>query len=255
MVHLISECIHLILSTNNSSDGSSVGSLTFVSQASTTQKMAAYIQCTTVGSSGTYVGGDLNFATASNTASSPTAKMSITSVGNVGIGVLNPTASVEMNATSSKPIISGQATDGSLTLQRMNGTRVAPTAIITNNYLGVLGYKGQYDSTVGHVIQGAGIAAIASGNWSSTTVHPTLLSFTVSPSSGAEFEAMRLHPDGNLSIGNSTSSEKLSITGNIKVTGGVYLGVNSAFVGTNAALALTNLMYIDPAGNVFPGTG
>jgi uncharacterized membrane protein len=151
--------------------------------------------------------------------------------GNVGIGVTDPTASVEINASGSKPIISGQATDGSLSLQRMNGTRVSPTVIVTNNYLGVLQFKGQYSTTVGQVVTGAGIAAIASGPWSSATVHPTLLSFTVSPASGAEFEAMRIHPDGNLSIGNSTSSEKLSVTGNIKVTGNINNKIDSINTG------------------------
>jgi len=98
-------------------------------------------------------------------------------------------------------------------MARARGTHASPTAIQSADFLGEVGFFGQFNSTIGSVGAGATIRGIAMGTFSATSYPTDLLFFTTASGSTALTENMRLTSTGRLGIGTTTPTKKLDIVG------------------------------------------
>lgn len=154
---------------------------------------------------------------------------------------------------------------------KANGTEAVPTATIGNQILFAMSGRG-HDGT-SFVLATKGRFSINSAeNWT-PTAQGTYLQFLTTPKLGTTvFERMRIHDDGNVSIGNTTSTAKLSVTGNITAsttiiatgnmsaanlsgtnTGDVTLGAVGSTPNANAASLTGQALTLQPADASFPG--
>jgi hypothetical protein len=72
-----------------------------------------------------------------------------------------------------------------LSLRRINGTVAAPTKVVNSNVISQIFSAGQYDTTVGHVKNGASITALATADWTATNVGGAKLVFQTLPDASA----------------------------------------------------------------------
>ena len=126
--------------------------------------------------------------------------MRITSTGNVGIGTTGPSAKLHVDAGTAEFKVQDAFNGG------FNGAQITGT----NAALGFIG--GNLDEYI--------LTALNDG------------SFRVYNPGGAGY-ALTLTNTGLLGIGTTSPSEKLDIVGNIKATGGVYVGGSNSFLWNN----------------------
>ena len=105
----------------------------------------------------------------------------------------------------------GTAVSPILFMARARGTHASPTAVQSADFLGEVGFYGQFNSTIGSVGAGATIRAIAMGTFSATSYPTDLLFFTTASGSTALTENMRLTSTGRLGIGTTNPTAKLHI--------------------------------------------
>lgn len=97
--------------------------------------------------------------------------------------------------------------------------RVTPSLnVLSGDALGTLSFAGQWPPISAGAVT-CQVRAVVDGTPSATS-YPTRLDVLVTPT-GATLSVlgMRLTPEGNLLLGNTTGTERLSVTGNIQLTG------------------------------------
>lgn len=154
---------------------------------------------------------------------------------------------------------------------KANGTEAAPTAVIANQILFAMSGRG-HDGTSFVLATKGRFSVNSAENWT-PTAQGTYLQFLTTPKLGTTaFERMRIFDDGNVSIGNTASTAKLSITGNITAsttitatgnmsaanlsgtnTGDVTLAAVGAVPNANAATLAGQVLNLQPADTSFPG--
>ena len=154
---------------------------------------------------------------------------------------------------------------------KANGTEAAPTAVIANQILFAMSGRG-HDGTSFVLATKGRFSVNSAENWT-PTAQGTYLQFLTTPKLGTTaFERMRIFDDGNVSIGNTASTAKLSITGNITAsttitatgnmsaanlsgtnTGDVTLAAVGAIPNANAATLAGQVLNLQPADTSFPG--
>ena len=158
-------------------------------------------------------GGHLYFGTGGSANSASTERMRIAASGNVGIGTNSPQATIQVKNTSDNATLS--SVSSSLTLNHQSGTYT------NNNYYNVLGFsKANSNGTT----LGASIAPVMDGIGQTSA-----LTFGVANGGGSVAEAMRIDSGGNVGIGETNPSEKLDVSGNVKLTGQFFQSMPADF--------------------------
>lgn len=99
---------------------------------------------------------------------------------------------------------------------RANGTEAAPTAVTVDQVMNAITARG-HDGTSFIAASKGRISIQAAETWSLVPpANGTYMTFSTTPKLSTSLtERMRIFDDGNISIGNTTSSAKLSVTGTI----------------------------------------
>lgn len=154
---------------------------------------------------------------------------------------------------------------------KANGTEASPTATIADQLLFAMAGRG-HDGT-NFVLATKGRFSINAAEIWTPTANGTYLQFLTTPKlTTGVLERMRIFDDGNVSIGNTASTAKLSVTGNITAsttiiatgnmsaanlsgtnTGDITLAAVGAVPNANAASLSGQILTIQPASTSFPG--
>jgi hypothetical protein len=196
-----------------------LGSIAFDGvNSSSAAALAAYIKVIQNGAAGaTFVPADMLFYTGTNAAGAAE-RMRITTAGRVGIGVTDPSVALVINGYAKTFYAGGES---GFAIDRVNGTRAAPTTLVATNIIGNVGFAGQYDSTVGHLQTGAYISAVAMGTWASLTNAPTDLIFYTASTTEAPTERLRLTSTGKIGIGCTAPASVFEIRDGLTTVGSV----------------------------------
>jgi hypothetical protein len=167
----------------------------------------------------------MTFSTATDTATSVlTKKVTILPNGNTGFGHTDPTTIIEAKGYITA---SNNATECGHAMNRVNGTRAAPTPLVATNVIGNVGWGGQYDTTVGHLNTGAYISVIATGAWSSLTNSPADVLFYTASTTEGPTERTRLTSTGKSGFGVSAPTAFIHIKAGSAVAGTSPLKLSS----------------------------
>jgi hypothetical protein len=89
-------------------------------------------------------------------------------------------------------------------LARANGTMASPTKLVTNNNLGLLGFRG-YDASPAWSGNQAAINAVAAEDWNDATHRGTNITISTTPSaSGTLTQAVEIFASGGMAVGTTT---------------------------------------------------
>lgn len=170
-------------------------------------------------------GGDVNtgiFSAAADEigiATNGTERVRIDSTGKVGIGTTSPADALEVATTSFFPQYwsgypGASAGGANLVIRRSRGATVGANTILQNgDIVGSLGFQGANGTTF---TQCATIGASIDGTPGASNDMPGRLEFyTTADGSGSPTERMRIHENGNITIGSTTkpSGTRFSATG------------------------------------------
>lgn len=100
---------------------------------------------------------------------------------------------------------------GGVNFKTSRGSQASPAAVLNGDYLGTVNMWGQYDTTYDHFGSAATIAAIASGNFSSSSYATDLAFFTTDSGSTSETERMRITSAGLVGIGTASTDFGLDV--------------------------------------------
>ena len=107
-------------------------------------------------------------------------------------------------------------------LQRNRGSVFGPSAILSGDILGDYAWSGFITNTIQPTL--AVLRASVDGVVSSTSAPTRLQAFVTPPGSITPALAFTVTPLGNLLVGNTTGTEKVDVTGNIKASGQLIAG-------------------------------
>jgi hypothetical protein len=114
---------------------------------------------------------------------------------------------------STRFVVECVATSAQFVARRANGSSTARTALLAGDniyYFTGFGHDGSADGTAG----AGGVAMSANENWNSTS-HGTYVAFyTVQNGTIGQAEKARVDNAGNLLVGNTTGTDKLTVSGN-----------------------------------------
>lgn len=116
----------------------------------------------------------------------------------------------------------------------------ANVAMANTDRIGAIEFWGQYDGTVGHLVQGASIKAVASAAYAGLTNAPTDLVFSTTNTTAALTERMRIDNAGKVGIGNTPTNASFLELGTINTAADAY-GTANTFIHTTTedAIVLT----------------
>lgn len=131
---------------------------------------------------------------------------------NVGIGTSAPTSILDIFATTNGAIRATRnetsATSQFLTLRKSNGAVSAPSVVVTNDGIATISMQG-YDGAA--YVAAATIKTEMEGNASATSMPGRLVFSTTATGSVTVTEKMRIDNAGNVGIGTSSPTNKLSV--------------------------------------------
>ena len=167
----------------------------------------------------------------------PAERMRITSAGNVGIGTVGPTE--RLSVVGNVAVTGGISATGNV--NSGNGTGFVQSHINGNGYDLLLGASG------------GGIFGFVSGTISTVfntkSVPLGVLTIAAQPLifGTTSLERVRITPAGNVGVGTTTPTERLSVVGNVAVTGGISA--------TGTVDLSNNAIRTDASGNTSIGAG
>ncbi len=192
--------------------------------------------------------GKLTFGTYNGT--TYTERMRLTASGSLGVGTSTPLSKLTVTNNTSTPLSTSVNANSHLLhvlgseglsarilidtyasgtvvgypmlqLRSSQGTAASPAPTISGDSIGSVRFTGNAavsGSYSGYF--GAGIDAFSVGTWSTATgSQPTYMAFSTAGGGSGISERMRLDQYGNLGIANTSPTEKLDVTGNIKFSG------------------------------------
>jgi hypothetical protein len=167
-------------------------------------------------SSNAFVGSALEFtrSTAIGGTTFSTPSMLLDSSGNLLVGATAPYTAA-FTGISVQGLTSGTG-NLSLGLNKAGTSQILSGDVLGNIYF----YGVDNDITAGNNNIGARIASIATTNWTTdgTTSNAALVFYTHGTTSGAPEERARIDSSGNLLVGTTTSSQKLTVAGALALT-------------------------------------
>lgn len=164
-------------------------------------------------------GSNMSFWTTPNNTLTSLQRMMITNAGKIGIGTDSPGYNLE--------IIQDTPSDDGVGLKRFGGdapsyfgigargTLGSPTASLTGDVLGRFGGRGH--SGTGFTTTRGRIEFVTNENWSSTANGTDIKFFTTQPTTTAATEKMIINGNGNVGIGTSAPTSKLTVNGDYAV--------------------------------------
>jgi hypothetical protein len=145
--------------------------------------------------------------------------MRLQSSGQLTIGSTVAGGKLDVHQTSSNDVMRlvNYGNPNSILIRRTQGTQITPTATTaTNTALGRFDFEG-YNGT--GFTPAARIEAMTDAVGGTSTDMPGRLTFSTTPdASGTMIERLRITNSGNIGIATTTPSEKLDVSGNVKLT-------------------------------------
>jgi hypothetical protein len=127
------------------------------------------------------------------------------------------------------------AARNAINFRQARGSLATPSTVQTDDFLGSILWAGYQDAYYSKL----SIDGIVDGAVTSSTI-PTALVFRTSATSATRAETMRLSSAGNFLLGNTTGTDKLTVTGNLNLnTAGNKLKIAT---GTNASVGVSSAM-------------
>jgi len=150
---------------------------------------------------------------------------------NVGIGIATPMASLHIARDSNSVLFNQVAAntpnlESGIIMARSRGTILAPSAIQSNDEIGLIGFMG-HDGT-GFASPNAGLLAIATENFSTSGQGTALLFSTTANGTNNGTARMMINHNGNIGIGTNTPSATLDVNGSFKL--GNQGNINSKYI-------------------------
>jgi hypothetical protein len=145
--------------------------------------------------------------------------MRLQSSGQLTIGSTVAGGKLDVHQTSSNDVMRlvNYGNPNKILVRRTQGTQISPTAITTTNtVLGRFDFEG-YNGT--GFTPAASIESTLDATGGTSTDMPGRLTFWTTPDgSGTMIERLRITNSGNIGIATTTPSEKLDVSGNVKLT-------------------------------------
>jgi hypothetical protein len=207
---------------STSTTGVSVGKIEWETRDASAPGVIAYIDVVDSNNFGTAF--DMAFAT--GTSGTATERMRIGSTGNVGIGTTAPSAKLEILKSSTDTVFTDQNYPAD-----SSGITILNPSVTDSNFTALTFLL----SNTAGVSQSASIIA-----QSTSSGFAANLIFTQRTSSNVNTERMRIDSTGNVGIGTSSPSEKLTVSGNTSLSGNLtFTGTGNRILGdfSNATLA------------------
>ncbi len=156
--------------------------------------------------------GDLTVATNKLTVAAASGNTAVAgTLGVTGASTLTDlTVSPTVGGGFGRAILQGVAGYPIWQFYRINGTAGSPTKIVSGNPTGILGFGGQYDTTVGHVSNAAYIGGLATEDWSSTAHGEKLELYTVANTTTTQVLAATFDQDQSLTIAGDFTANSLN---------------------------------------------
>lgn len=167
----------------------------------------------------------------------------IKSNGNVGIGTTTPLGVLHISGLGAVGQLYADqyGTAGSnLLLRSARGTQSAPTSTLSGDLLGSIGVRG-YGATGFSSGGRAGLYMYAAENFTDTAQGTYLILGTSLNGTASRAERMRITDAGNVGIGTTSPTEKLSVIGAISANNGMIVqGYSAAASGLNVEMGVTS---------------
>ena len=232
-----------------------------------------------VGGSSTFRGSNSNLAIAGFTDAGGNYRVMISTGGNVGIGTTVPvskltvssnistpqapnTAGVMVHAAAADGVTSrllldtyqaaaGNATTSVLNLRLARGTAAAPSAVQTNDMLGL--FAGYGYAATGYSGAKASIQFKVAENWTDSAQGTYMSFYTTTAGTTSAGERVRIDPSGNVGIGTDIPGAKLEVVGAILASSASFTATGSG--AENVGLKVSSSAYLATlGGNVGIGT-
>jgi hypothetical protein len=160
--------------------------------------------------------GDLVFYTKLAANSNVTEKMRILDNGNVGIGTSTPINPLHISGPSASILLERYGIGAHFVFRTANGTQAIPTALNANEIAGRFSGWGYNGTTYNPV---SFIDMMTEENQTATAAGGFLKFMTTNAGGLSSSEKMRISSVGNIGINTIAPTEKLDVSGNIKLTG------------------------------------
>ncbi len=156
-------------------------------------------------------------------------RINVDASGNIGIGTTTPEYTIDLvgvgKVLAVRDFQNTSAGGGFIRLMHARGTPDAPLVVGSDDRLGAVVFHG-YDGS--SFLTNATIEARVDGVVATGSVPSSLRFFTTEVGAGSRVERMTINNSGNIGIGTTTPTSKLTVAGDLYVTGAFRDSTNSA---------------------------